>query len=276
MSQTTSQYIASLLEKYTPSATEFNAARTHRAGIETRLDAWLGLHEMFETGSLRHGTGVSVFSDADYIVSLKGSRPTSTTALNKVKEALQDKYRSTTIQIRRPAVVCKFNGGSETVEVVPAFLADSGYWIADPRTGDWMRAHPKSHNSYVGEVNKKHSGAAKKMARLAKTWKYKRNVPLSSCYLEMRAAKYVDGETHIDLAQDIFLYLHWLQEIDLASMNDPTGLSSRFNAYSSESNKEDALSKLSTAVSRAEKAKDYYLKGMHDSAITQLKLLFNQ
>lgn len=276
MPQTTAQYINSLLEKYTPSSTAFDAARRHRAGIESRLDAWLGVHEMFETGSLRHGTGVAFYSDADYLVSLKGYRPSSTTTLNKVKEALQDKYPSTTIQIRRPAVVCLFAGGDETVEVVPGYPADTGYSIPDPKTGEWMRSHPKDHNDYVNDVNGKHSGTAKKLARLAKTWKYKRNVPVSSCYLEMRAAKYIDDQTWVDLVQDIYYFLKNLQDIQLASMNDPTGLGSRFNAYSSESTKTDALSKLSNAVSRARKAKDYAHDGLHTSAIEQLKLLFNQ
>lgn len=139
-----------------------------------------------------------------------------------------------------------------------------------------MKTHPKDHNSYVNEVNKKHSGAAKKLARLAKTWKYKRSAPISSCYLEMRAAKYVDGETLWDLPQDVFRYLKHLQGISLAALNDPTGLGSRFNACSSDTNELDALSKLDTAVSRAGKANDYYLKGHHDKAITQWKLVFDQ
>lgn len=277
MSQSTNQYINSLLSSYTPSATAFDAAKTHRSTIEARLNDLLGLHEMFETGSLKHGTGVAGHSDADFLASLKGARPVPTSALNSVKEALQGRYPTTTIQIRRPAVVCLFAGGAETVEVVPAYPAVPGYWIPDPRsTTDWMLAHPKNHNNYVNEVNGKFNGAAKKLARLAKTWKYTRSVPVSSCYLEMRAAKYINDETSVDLAQDIYRFLNWLKAASLASMNDPTGLSSRFNAYSSETNKADALSKLATAVARAEKAKDSYLDGDDAAAITQLKLLFNQ
>jgi hypothetical protein len=92
----------------------------------------------------------------------------------------------------------------------------------------------------------------------------------------MRAAKYISDQGSVDLAQDIYYFLNWLKTLNLASMNDPTGLSSRFNAYSSDTNKVDALSKLSTAVARADKAKDYYLDGDSAAAISQLKLLFNQ
>jgi hypothetical protein len=47
-----------------------------------------------------------------------------------------------------------------------------------------METFPKDHNSYVNEINKKHDGAAKTLARQLKVWKYKRNVPVSSCYLD--------------------------------------------------------------------------------------------
>ena len=105
MSETTVGYLNGLLSKYTPSSTSFDKARTHRSGIETRLDAWLGVREMFETGSLKHGTGVWFYSDVDYVVSLKGTRPTPTMSLNNVRDALKDKYPNTTVRVSRPAVV---------------------------------------------------------------------------------------------------------------------------------------------------------------------------
>lgn len=139
-----------------------------------------------------------------------------------------------------------------------------------------MKSYPKDHNDYVNDVNRKHPGNVKKLIRLAKTWKYKRNVPVSSCYLEMRAAKYLDGESYVDMIQDVYYCLKHLENVQLASLNDPTGLGSRFNAYSSEANKQDALSKLSTAVSRANNAREYARSGRDGAAIEQLKLLFNQ
>lgn len=278
MAETTVGYLNSLLAHYTPSSTYFDKARGHRSSIEARLDSWLGVTEMFETGSLRHGTGVWFYSDVDYIVSLKGARPTPTTALNNVRDALTDRFPNTTIRVARPAVVSEFASGDETVEVVPAYVAtDSGYWIPDPTdTSNWMKSHPKNHNTWVNDVNQKHPGAAKKLARLAKVWKYKRNLPISSCYLEMRAAKYADDQTSWVLPMDLYYYFRRLKSLDLAAMNDPTGLGSRFTACSSPSNRTDALSKLDTAVSRAEKAHTAYMKDDHATAIAQWKLVFNQ
>jgi hypothetical protein len=274
MASTAAQYLSELTTSYTPSSSNFDAARSHRSAIEARLDVYLGLHEMFETGSLRHGTGVRYYSDADFIVSLKGSQPGSEwTALNKVKETLQDRFPQTTIGVRRPAVVCHFSDA--IVEVVPAYSDGAGYQIADP-TGGWMKTHPKDHNKYVNDANLKHNGGVKTLARQAKIWKYKRNVPVSSCYLEMRAAKYMNGESSYAPVADLYYLLRHLQAVDLAAMNDPTGLGSRFTAYSSESNRIDAISKLNTAVTRAGKARDYANDGLQSLAIDQLKLLFDQ
>lgn len=271
---TAAGWLSELNNYYTPTSTQFDGARSHRASIESRLDRDLGVSEMFEIGSLRHGTGVYKYSDADYLVSLKGFRPESSlTMLSKVKESLQGRFLSTTIGVRRPAVVCQFGDG--IVEVVPAYPSTgTGYWIADP-TGGWMLTHPKDHNTWVNSVNNKHDGAPKKLARQLKVWKYRRNVPVSSCYLEMRAAKHMDGESSYNSTWDLHAVLKKLYENSLAAMNDPTGLGSRFTAYSSEASRTDALSKLSTAVSRAARARDYASGGDNTNAIAQLKLLFD-
>jgi hypothetical protein len=272
---TTTAWLDELTSLFTPTTNQFDAARSHRAAIEARLDYDLGVREMFEIGSLKHGTGIWQYSDADFLVSLKGVQPDSPwTMLNKVKESLQNRFTTTEIVVRRPAVVCKFHDA--VVEVVPAYESTtSGYWIADP-TGEWMKTHPKDHNRYVNQVNGKHAGAAKRLARQVKVWKYRRNVPVSSCYLEMRAAKHIDGEDSYVPLWDLYLALKKILDANLASMNDPTGLGSRFGSCSSESNRLDSLSKLERAVTRARKAKDYATADDHESAIEQLRLLFNR
>lgn len=274
MAQTATGYLSSLTQYWTPSSTQFDGARGHRSSIESKLNSALGIHGMFEIGSLRHGTGVWLHSDADYLVSLKGSMPASPwTALNNVKAALQERFPGTTIVVRQPAVVCYFSDGR--VEVVPAYGQISGYKIPDP-TGGWMLTHPSEHNAYVNDVNKQFDGAAKKLARQIKLWKYKRNVPVSSCYLEMRAAKHISGESSYAPLWDLHAALKKMHDNQLAAMNDPTGLGSRFTATSSDSTKADAISKLGTAVTRALKARDYAAQGHDESAIAQLKLLFDE
>jgi hypothetical protein len=274
MTQTAEAWLNDFTDHYIPSSAQFDAARSHRSSIEIRLDVYLGLHEMFEIGSLRHGTGVWTHSDADYMASLKGVPPESPwTMLNRVKENLQCRFPATSVEVRRPSVVCRFS--DTTVEIVPAYPSGTGYLIADPADG-WMKSYPKEHNTYVNDVNNKHNGAVKRLARQLKVWKYLCNVPVSSCYLEMRTAQHMGGESSYLPLWDLYLSLKKMLVVRLAAMNDPTGLGSRFGACSSEANRTDALSKLSTAVARSLKAKDYAGDGYNSLAIEQLRLLFNK
>lgn len=271
---TARRWLDEMTSLYTPTSTQFDGARGHRAAVEARLDEYLGIHEMFEIGSLRHGTGVWLYSDADYLVSMKGDRPSSPwTTLETVKQQLQERFPNTTVVARRPAVVCKFSDGD--VEIVPAYTASGGYYIANP-AGDWMLTHPKDHNRYVTDVNTKHHGEVKKLVRQLKVWKYRRNVPVSSCYLEMRTAKHMEGESSYVPLWDLYLVLKKMRDLELAAMNDPTGLGSRFGACSSEANRQECMSKLNRAVSRALKAKDYAHDGHELLATEQLKLLFDR
>jgi hypothetical protein len=113
MSETAQAWLTDLTSFYTPTSTQFDAAKSHRASIEGRLDSYLGLHEMLEIGSLRHGTGVWQYSDADFLASPKGGRPDSPwtmlnkvkDTLHKVKDTLQNRFPSTPIVVRRPGRV---------------------------------------------------------------------------------------------------------------------------------------------------------------------------
>ena len=116
----------------------------------------------------------------------------------------------------------------------------------------------------------------KQLARLLKVWKCERSVPVSSCYLEMRAAKHMDEQSAYIPVWDVYMVLDDLETYSLAAMNDPTGLGARFTACSSDATKRDAMSKLSTAVGRARRAKDYYSDGDHAGSVAQLKLLFDR
>lgn len=279
MTKTVTSWFHDLNSYYTPSRSQFAAATSHRTSIETRLDSNIGLFRMFEIGSLRHGTGVWLYSDADYLASLKGTRPgSSATMLAKVRNVLQGRFLNTVVTVRSPAVVCKFSDGD--VEIVPGYIADAantGYWIADPASpGGWMKTYPEAHNNYVNEINKKMDGGTKKLARLLKIWKYKRNVPVSSFYLEMQAARHLDSESSYIPIYDLCLVLNKMSLSGLAAMNDPTGHGSRLNAYSSDATRKDSLSKLSSATTRARRALNHHKDEEHSAAIGQLKLLFAQ
>ena len=184
--------------------------------------------------------------------------------------------------MRRPAVVVEFNGGKESWEIIPGFRSGGDdilpvYQI--PGVGSaWLDSAPTAHLGYVNNVNKESdtAGGAKKLARLVKAWKYFNAVPISSFYLEMRAAKYMSGEKSFIPIWDVCRLLEWLRDLGLAAMNDPLGMTSRFFACSTTPKAEEALSKLNTAATRARKALDASRKEDPVTAFYYLNLLFGR
>ena len=280
MPRTIEEGFRDFLSRLTPSGAESAAAKSHRATIEQCLRAHFNLQRFFRIGSFGNGTSVSGFSDVDYVACLPTSLLTanSTSTLTKVRAALDARFPSTGVRVRTPAVVLPFGEYiSEQTEVVPADLVETSgfkvYEIADG-TGGWMRTSPEAHDAYVRDVNEKLGGRVKPLIRLMKAWKFGCNVPISSFYLELRAAKYASGEKAILYLLDLRTLLAQLLDGGLARMQDPMGVSGYIPACYSDAEHGDALSKLTTAAIRAEKAVDATYAGNPADAFRWLDLLF--
>jgi hypothetical protein len=282
MTLSVAQGFETFLGRLVPLESQRAAAARHRASVEASLRGALDVYLFRETGSFSHGTGVRGHCDVDLLVSIKGQRPgSSDTALAWVKNALAASFPYTPVRISRPAVVIAFAGGEETWEVIPGFVTGRGgqgvsvYDIPGAATG-WLDTAPMKHLAYVTEVNSRQNiaGGAKKLARLIKGWKYYNDVPISSFYLEMRAAQYLAGQPSFVPVYDICYLLEHLNRIGLAAMNDPKGAAGRFEACSTPAKKADALSKLSTGAIRARKALDAHRKDEPATAFYYLNLLF--
>jgi hypothetical protein len=281
MPKTVNEGFEEFLRRITPNQSERDAAASHRASVESALCDNLDVCRFFETGSFSHGTGISGYSDVDALVSLGHSKPaTSQTALNWVRDALSTRFRFTRVKVRRPAVVVEFAQRSEMWEIVPGFIANRGglnkkvYDIPGPSEG-WIDTAPDEHLDYVNEANKMpRRGCAKKLARLMKAWKYYRKVPISSFYLEMRAAKHVSSQNAYVHLDDLCELLESLKSHQLASMNDPRGASGRIHACSSSAKRRDALSRLDQAARRARNARDAHSNNKFGDAFYYLNELF--
>ncbi|MDN5274858.1 MAG: nucleotidyltransferase [Candidatus Saccharibacteria bacterium] len=283
MAKTVNEAFSIYLSRLTPSVAERAKASSHRASIEVKLEDRFGLYRMYESGSWRHGTGVSGRSDVDYFISLKSPKPRlGTSVLTAVKNTMQERFPNTYIHISRPAVVLEFGGGYERVELIPAYPSltlgggEMRYDIPGVTT-EWMESTPKAHLLYVTASNKRKGieGGVKQLARLVKAWKYQCNVPISSFYLEMRAAQYMNGESLIFYPIDLKRLLTSLLNHSLADMNDPTGMTGRIRPCSSDANHREALSKLKTAVGRAGNALEARESGRETDAFYWWDRLFD-
>lgn len=270
------------LAKLKATAPESEAARRHRASIEACLKSNFGLKRFVRIGSFGNGTSISGYSDVDYLASIPTSqlKQSSSSSLIRVRNALDARFPRTGVRVNNPAVAVPFGiYMSEHTEVVPADYIEEIdgfkiYEIADG-SGGWMRISPDSHNDYVARVDRKHSGRVKPLIRFVKAWKCLRNVPISSFYLEMRVAKYADSEAAIVFDIDVQRVLCSLWDHQLARLQDPTGFSGYISACKTDVQRQDALSKLSTAVARAEKARQATNGGKIAEAFEWWRLVYD-
>lgn len=281
MPRTVEEGFNDFLLKLKASAPESAAAASHRASVEACLRASFGLVRFARIGSFGNGTSISGFSDVDYLAAIPRSQLTdsSTYSLAKIRNVLDRRFPLSGVRVNTPAIGIYFgNSCSETIEVVPANhigeeLGAKIYQIADHQ-GGWMRVSPDAHNAYVARVDAALGGRVKPLIRFVKAWKFLRGVPISSFYLEMRVARYAERERSILYDIDMKRILAELLDGGLPAMQDPTGFAGYIRPCRTEALRQDAMSKLDTAVGRLDKAVAASLNTQTDDAFYWLRMVY--
>jgi hypothetical protein len=282
MPRTVDEGFRDFVKKLTPSGTESENTKAHRASIQSCLANNFGLVRFTRIGSFGNGTSISGYSDVDYLACLPRQHLTanSTYSLGKVRNVLDIRFPYTGVRVSSPAVTVPFGTtAAQTTEIIPAdYVRDSnGYKVYDiaDGTGGWMRTAPDAHNAFVRTVDEKLGGKVKPLVRFLKAWKCYRDVPISSFYLELRVAKYAVNETAIVYDIDVKAVLKLLWDCQLANMQDPMGVAGYVSACSTLVKRVDALSKLQTALTRAENARYEAERGNSSKAFDWWRLLYN-
>ena len=197
-----------------------------------------------------------------------------------IKDALDKRFPNTGVHISSPAVVVPFGSNpQEATEIVPAdYMSATAdrqliYDIPDCN-GGWMKSSPDIHGRYVRNLNVKLGYKLKPLIRFIKAWKYYNNVPISSFYLEMRAAKFCESESSILYSIDLRNFFKYLDSTNLATLYDPTGVSGAIVPTFSFLKLTEAKSKINTALIRANKAREAEMAEKTSDAFIWWKLLF--
>ena len=93
--------------------------------------------------------------------------------------------------------------------------------------------------------------------------------------LSLRVTEYVEGESSIIYDLDVKNVFSYLDRIELRNMQDPKGISGYISPCSTDLKLEEAKSKLSTALDRAQKAYDARVEGKIKEAFEWWDLLYN-
>lgn len=278
MSATASSMLESLIRSMTPNEAARSDAAKHRKKIEEWLKTDLGILRMRETGSWHHGTALDGFSDVDYFVSMRDSRPSSSTAaLEDLRASLSRGIPGAYVSIDRPAVRLRYFEDGPDVEITPAYIRETDdYDIPDPGGTGWIRSNPAVHLEYVDRAQQETDGRAKGLIRLVKAWKSCNNVPLSSFYLEMRTAQYALNNKPIIYDWDLRDFFKSLANSGLREMNDPTNYGRRI-ATGTSNLAESIIAKYAVeeAARLARLAREAAEDSDHYTAIYHLRTLFN-
>lgn len=273
------------LDRLAPMPSELKMGAVHRASVKSCLTKAFGTYSLFETGSIRNGTGIRHFSDTDYfaVIRKEDLRSNSREQLRRLKDDLQYTFwRTKNIRVNSPAVTIPFGTyRSENLEITPCFfngtmrtpLGDRKSYGIPNGSGGWMLASPQAHKAFVEYQDRRLMGGLRPLIKLIKAWKFERNVPVASFYLELRIASMFAGRQRVYLISDVFSVLNTLCENELPRVRDPMHVSGYVNPSSTNEKRRTALSKLDTARSRARKALHYFDRDLKRS-LYYWRLLF--
>ncbi len=269
--------------RLTPTITETQNAKSHRASIEACIKSNFGLNRFFRTGSFGNGTSISGYSDVDYFASIprENLKKDSGITLHQAEKILDTRFPQTGVKIDAPAVVIPF--GTDPAETTEVVFADyigtdtkygkSMYEIPNG-IGGWMRSSPDAHNYYVDYFNDKLGKKVKPLVRFIKAWKYYRMVPISSFYLEIFVTRYAAAEESILFSIDVKRIFEQLAVGQLPDIDDPMGVSGKISACKA-ADRADVLEKLGRAVIRAKNARSSEEAGKISDAFDWWNKVYN-
>lgn len=264
------------------------ALATHRREIETRLRNTLEVSKIELIGSYARASAIRQTSDIDLLVVLRntewkwgGSRKSSSTVLNRVREQLISRYPNTTIGRDGQAIVVTFSDG-KSVDVVPSgwVRAQSDGWpvyIIPDGCGNWRETAPGRHGRYIAEADARSGGKLKNVARIFKYWRACRvdPVPVSSFHVELLMAAEGLCGVGSSYADCFAALLQRLARRECRALQDPLSISGRVPACSTDAKRATALRTVTASADRANGAVAAARNGNAMEARRLWNLVFN-
>jgi predicted nucleotidyltransferase len=276
-----------LLSDLAPSDGSIDAAEGHIASIRARLEKHFDLSKTMRVGSYSRDTFLEGKSDVDMLAVVRrddirwgDDYTSSTTVLDRVREALEGRYRTT--HIRRDAQAVVVNFSDNRVDIVPAVFArwsESKHPVYEiPNgTGGWMETSPTLHNAYLRRADTTAGGKLRGTARLLKFWRHCRSpeIPLSSFYIEMVLA--ADGVCPIgkSYAWCVANAFGTLARRECRAIRDPKGISGLIPGVKTDAQRVLALNAVRYARDHALAALKARRDDDIDEARRQWDLVFN-
>ena len=138
-----------------------------------------------------------------------------------------------------------------------------------------MTSSPDAHGTYIEAADYDLDGKLRPLIRFLKAWKYFRQVPVSSFYLELQCAAYAAGEKMLVYTVDLRNVLEVLWKDQFADVRDPKGVSGHVPARLTYAGRKVAISKLRTALYHTNRAQESAAAGKVEESFTYWNRVFN-
>jgi predicted nucleotidyltransferase len=127
--------------------------------------------------------------------------------LQAVKGSVENTYKSY-MKADGQVIVIKFDDGI-VLELVPGFLKDDdSYLFPDSNNGgSWRTTNPKPEIAEIAKKNNEWNKNLKRMARMARAWKDKWDVPMGGLLIDTMAYNFMSGWSSNDKS---YLYYDWM------------------------------------------------------------------
>jgi Second Messenger Oligonucleotide or Dinucleotide Synthetase domain len=261
-----------------------------QAKVRAAVARDLTVLDSFLTGSYRRRTLIAPMRDADVdimvVLDRAYRRRGPRAVLDLVKDTLRETYPSSKVSRNGQAVTISFS--DFTVDVVPAFTP---WWESDSldicNSGDdaWIRTNPRKHIEISSKINQRTGGLLVPTVKMLKAWNRTAGRPLRSFHLETLAWKILDPGWFLTAwwgpgvgmgsdPENISKFFAGAQDHLRRKLPDPARDEGDVGSYLADRAREDAISKLATAVSRCARAGQLLADGDEAGANTHYRRVF--
>lgn len=192
-----------------------DAINQHKRAILDKLcSEFEGTFDLSVGGSYSRHTYVSGLSDVDILFNLGPysnsnipHKESCEAMIERVEQALRDRFPRTEIRSGNMAVTITFSDGNE-LQVLPAFRYGTGFKVPDPATGGWTTSYPNRFREALTAANKRLGGCLVPVVKLVKLICAKTATGTSSYHIEALAVTVFEGyagpKTHADMVHHFF------------------------------------------------------------------------
>lgn len=278
MAKTIDQGFSTLSTRLNISGLQAATVSTRQTNVRDAVGKGMTVSSSFLTGSYRRSTLIAPLKEADvdiFVVLDPKYHPSGArNVLEQVKSALLKTYETPKVSRNGQAITITFTDFA--VDVVPAFnRKGGGYLIPNSGSNTWISTDPTVHVELSADANKAHDGDLVPVIKMIKAWNRNIGRHFRSFHLEVLTWEIFTKVTISSHPSGVRFFFDKARALIPKKQLDPAGYGGDVGAYINNQQKiDDAVSRLNTALTRAQKAEAFARDGKIESAFGEWQKIF--